>query len=101
MAIWGSFFIFLLFAELSKVFIKITSPSISAHIGVMCGDPSFDKVDMKAKFLPWNRRCRSFLSSSVAPDGTFASSDISLSSAGGTVTISTEFIMSLSLCLAY
>jgi hypothetical protein len=74
---------------------------MSAHIGVICGDPSFDKVDMKAKFLPCKRRCRSFLSSSVAPVGTSAPSNTSLSSVGGMLTISTESIMSLSLCIVF
>jgi hypothetical protein len=52
MAILGSFVIFLFFVEVSNVFIKISSPSISAHTGVIWGDPSSDRVDTKAKFLP-------------------------------------------------
>src|SRR5215210_7475493 len=54
-AIVGSLSMCRFFADVSDVFIKIfLSSSISDHTGVMCGDPSSDKVDTKVRFRPLN-----------------------------------------------
>ena len=43
------------------------SSTISAQTGVTCGEPSFDNVDKKAKFLPLKNWYTSSLVSCVTP----------------------------------
>ena len=66
-AILGSLVTFLFLVEVSKVLIKIYSPSKSAQTGVRWGDPSFVNVETKAKFRALNSLSISFLSSVLVP----------------------------------
>src|SRR5919108_4148148 len=89
----GSRFAFLTLADPSKVFIKTNSPSISAHTGVMWGEPSLDRVDMKTRFRPAN----SFgISSSEIAVTAFLICSVSFAeSSGGKSVISTEKLLLL------
>ena len=60
---------FLFLTAASDVFTNIISfsSSISAHTGVMWGNPSADNVDIKTRFLPLKRLLNCYFESSVEP----------------------------------
>src|SRR5690348_14539798 len=63
----GFFNMCLYFAVTTEVLIRIVPFSTSAHTGVICGDPSLDKVETKARFLPLKILAISSWESVVAP----------------------------------
>jgi hypothetical protein len=88
------------FADATEVLTRNSPSSISAHTGVTCGDPSLDKVERKAKFLP----SKSFVTSSLEITITPADSSVRIRSYyngdGSKSVISTGFmIASLSILL--